>query len=299
MRLYNLWRSKGFANLMPNGKTIELLTPPFLLRAAKYWLSEWEYLPGGWDNSNIGGTAGWNDSSIADAQKQHWPRLLRNLEGPGPLGLSHFPWRTSRENSTDHNAMMTLGYVLGLVSRGRDGLSVLDWGGGVGHHDCYCRVLMPGVEFEYHCYDLPQLSDLGRSFLPDAVFHPTEAEALARQYDLILCSSSLHYFEDWHGVLTRLAESTDYLYIARLQSVHSAKSFVVVQRPYRVGYRTQFLSWFLNRAELIGYAESLGLELIREFLYSEEWCVRGAPEQGHCRGYLFRRAKRKDGKDQG
>jgi hypothetical protein len=74
---------------------------------------------------------------------------------------------------------------------------------------------------------------------------------------------------------------------------------VVVQRPYRVGYRTQFLSWFLNRAELIGYAESLGLELIREFLYSEEWCVRGAPEQGHCRGYLFRRAKRKDGKDQG
>ena len=74
--------------------------------------------------------------------------------------------------------MMTLGYVLGLVSRGRDGLSVLDWGGGVGHHDCYCSVLMPGVEFEYHCYDLPQLSDLGRSFLPDAVFHPDRSRRI-------------------------------------------------------------------------------------------------------------------------
>ena len=58
MRLYNLWRSKEFAKLMPSGKTIELFTPPFLLRAAKYWLSEWEYLPGGWDNGNIGRHSG-------------------------------------------------------------------------------------------------------------------------------------------------------------------------------------------------------------------------------------------------
>lgn len=296
--LYNLWRSRRFARLVPSGQSLELFTPPFLWRAAKYWLSEWEYLPGGWDLSKIGGTAGWNDSSIADAQKEHWPDLVRNLQGPGPLGLSHFPWRKTRENFADHNAMMTLGYVLGLVSRGRASLSILDWGGGVGHHACYCPVLMPGVQFNYHCYDLPQLNALGRSFLPDAVFHPSEAEALARRYDLILCSSSLHYFEDWRGVLARLAASTEYLYIARLQSVHSATSFVVVQRPYRVGYRTQFLSWFLNRGELIRYAESVGLELIREFLYSEEWCVRGAPEQGHSRGYLFRRVNQREQEDQ-
>jgi putative methyltransferase (TIGR04325 family) len=298
MRLYNLWRSKRFARLVPSGKSVELVTPPFLLRAAKYWLSEWEYLPNGWDLSKTGGTAGWNDSSIADAQKEHWPHLLRNLDGPGPLGVSHFPWRKTRENWTDHNAMMTFGYVLGLVSRGRDGLSILDWGGGVGHHGCYSRVLMPGVPFTYHCYDLPQLNALGRSFVPDAVFHQTESEALSRQYDLILCSSSLHYFEDWRGVLRRLAENTEYLYIARLQSVHSAASFVVVQRPYRVGYRTQFLSWFLNREELIQHAESVGLQLIREFLYSEAWCVRGAPEQGHCRGYLFRRVNHPEQEDQ-
>ncbi len=298
MRLYNLWRSKKLARFIPHGKRLELLTPPLLLRAAKYWLSEWEYLPGGWDNSKIGGTAGWNDSSIADAQQEHWPDLMRNLEGSGPLGASHFPWRKTRENWTDHNAMMTLGYVLGLVSRGRASLSVLDWGGGAGHSGCYCRVLMPEVRFNYHCYDLPQLIALGRSLLPDAVFYETEPEALARRYDLILCSSSLHYFEDWRGILRRLAEISEYLYIARLQSVHSAQSFVIVQRPYRVGYRTQFLSWFLNRQEVIGFAETLGLELQREFVYSEEWCVRGAPEQGHCRGYLFRRVNRNETEDQ-
>jgi putative methyltransferase (TIGR04325 family) len=295
MRLYNLWRSQRFAKLVPDSRRIELYTPPFLLRAAKYWLSEWEYLPGGWDNAKTAGTAGWNDSSIADAQKEHWPVLIENLKGSGPLGVSHFPWQKTRENWTDHNAMMTFGYVLGLVSRGRSDLSILDWGGGLGHHGCYCRVLMPQVKFRYHCYDLPQLNALGRTFLPDAVFHESAAEALTRRYDLILCGSSLHYFEDWRAVLKNLAESCEYLYISRLQSVHAVKSFVVVQRPYRVGYRTQFLSWFLNRQEVIDCATGLGLELIREFLYSEEWCVRGAPEQGHCRGYLFHRVNRSGG----
>lgn len=297
MRLYKLWGSNLVRKLVPGGKRVAFYAPPFLLRAAKYWLAEWEYLPGGWDAGKIGGTDGWNDPSIGEAQKQHWPRLMKNLEGPGPLGVSHFPWQETREDWTDHNAMMSLGYVLGLVSRGRDRLSVLDWGGGAGHHAPYCRVLMPGVPIDYHCYDLPQLSVLGRGFLPDAVFHDCESEALARPYDLILCSSSLHYFEDWRGTLKRLAERAEYLYVARLQSVHSADSFVVVQRPYRAGYRTQFPSWFLNRGELIGYANSVDLELIREFLYSEEWCVRGAPEQGHCRGYLFRRANSREAKD--
>jgi putative methyltransferase (TIGR04325 family) len=268
---------------------VDQYVPPSFMRAAKRLLSEWEYLPDGWSVDRMEGSNGWNDPSIGAAQRQHWPDLIRNLQGSGPLGVSHFPWKKTREDWTDHNAMMSLAYVLALASRKKDRLSILDWGGGAGHHYPYSRVLIPEVEVDYHCYDLPQLCALGEHFLPDAKFHHEEREALARQYDLTLCSSSLHYFEDWRTILTRLAASSELLYVARLQTVFSVPSFVVVQRPYRVGYRTQFLTWFLNRRELIACAESAGLELIREFLYSEQWCVRGAPEQGHCRGFLFRR----------
>jgi putative methyltransferase (TIGR04325 family) len=289
MRLYNLWRGTGFAKFGPTGRSLDPYLPPFLLRAAKHLLSEWEYLPGGWSVDKMGGTAGWNDSSIADAQMSHWQDLIRNLQGPGPLGVSHFPWQKTRDNWTDHNAMMSLGYVLGLASHKKDQLSVLDWGGGLGHHYPYTQVLIPEVKVDYHSYDLPQISALGKRLLPDASFYDCEPEALARQYDLILCSSALHYFQDWQTVVRTLAEHTTLLYVARLQTVLSVPSFVVVQRPYRVGYRTQFLSWFLNRQELISCAKGAGFELIREFVYSEEWCVRRAPEPGHCRGFLFRR----------
>jgi putative methyltransferase (TIGR04325 family) len=278
-------------------KGAALYAPPVLVRTAKYLLSEWEYRPDGWSVGEMG-TEGWNDSSIADAQAQHWPELIRNLQGYGPLGVSHFPWKKTREDWTDHNAMMSLGYVLALASRKKDQLSILDWGGGVGHHYPYSRALIPEVEIDYHCYDLPRLCSLGKTFLPDASFYTRESEALARCYDLILCGSSLHYFEDWRGILGKLAAKTELLYVSRSQTVHSAPSFVVVQKPHRVGYRTQYRCWFLNRQELILCAENAGLELIREFLYSEQWYVRGAPEQGHCRGFLFRRTNRTAAKEE-
>ncbi|MFN8627511.1 MAG: hypothetical protein U0587_16230 [Candidatus Binatia bacterium] len=32
------------------------------------------------------------------------------------------------------------------------------------------------------------------------------------------------------------------------------------------------------------------MDLVREFVFAEEWYVRAAAEKGECRGFLFRRA---------
>ncbi len=288
MRLYHLWRWRAFAKLVPQLR-VDPYFPPFLVRSAKYLLSEWEYVPDGWSQKEAGASVGWNDPSITEEQRGHWDVLMRNLEGPGPLGVSHFPWQKTREDCGDHNAMMSLGYVLALASRKKERVSILDWGGGAGHHYAYTQALIPEVPVDYHCLDLPGPCALGRELVPQADFYDHEPDALARRYDLVLCSSALHYFEDWRRVVRALARRTTLLYVARLQTVLSVPSYVVVQRPYRVGYRTQFLSWFLNRQELISCAEEAGFELLREFLYAEQWCVRGAPEEGRCRGFLFRR----------
>jgi hypothetical protein len=199
MRLYHLWRWPFVRqHCRASFQKIEYYTPPFVADAIRRLMSEWEYLPQGWRDVDPA-INGWNDQSVAAAQEQHWPTLVGNLQGAGPLGVSHFPWRSTRDDLADHNAMMSFGYVLALAARKKDRLSLLDWGGGVGHYYLYARALVPELELEYHCYDLPHLCALGRTQLPEAQFHDDATGLFERQFDLIVSSSSLQYFEDWRA----------------------------------------------------------------------------------------------------
>lgn len=265
-------------------KKIAQRLSPFVVNIIDYTFSEMTYVPQGWYD-----VQGWSDSSVVSAQEKHWPILFENLQGPGPLGVSHLPWHTTREDLLDHNIIMSYGYVLARASRTRDSLSMLDWGGGVGHYCLYNKALLPEVAIDYHCYDIPNLCRLGRKLLPEAQLHDEESEVLGREYDLVVTSSSLHYFEHWREVFRKLARVTrEYLYVSRLQTVSAAPSFVVLHRPARDGY-AQFLSWCINSHELLNCAQECGLELVREFVFTEQWTIRGAPEKGDCRGFLFRR----------
>jgi putative methyltransferase (TIGR04325 family) len=128
--------------------------------------------------------------------------------------------------------------------------------------------------------------------LPDVHFHETVESCLGRRYDLVLSSSSLHYSEKWREVAALLVEMTgSYLYITRIPIVQRAPSFVVLQRPYSLGYRTEYLGWFLNRHEFLDALRALGMELVREFLVEERPFVHRAPEQGEYRGFLWRPAR--------
>lgn len=248
---------------------------------------EWEYRPGGWPD-NDPTIHGWDAESVLTTQLTRWPAFVRSVEGSAPFGLSNEAAGPTEGDYGTHNTVMSFGYVLARAARGRGRLSMLDWGGGIGHYCVYTRALLPEVELEYHCRDLSLLTAAGRQVLPDATFHETDETALARTYDLVLASSSLHYSRDWRGTLAMLASVTDhYLYVTRQPFVETAPSFVVVQRPYRYGYMTEYPGWFLNRGEFLAEAGALGLELLREFLIAERPVVRGAPEQADYRGFLF------------
>jgi len=99
-------------------RRIESLLPPLAANAAQYALSRTRYEPRGWTANGLRG-GGWNLESVAAAQETHWPVLVRNLEGPGPLGVSHLPTRTTREDLSDHNVMMSYGYVLARAARNK------------------------------------------------------------------------------------------------------------------------------------------------------------------------------------
>jgi putative methyltransferase (TIGR04325 family) len=269
---------------------IERVLPPIMSNAVRYTLSRTHYEPRGWI-PNGPHRRGWNQESVAAAQQKHWPVLVQNLEGSGPLGVSHLPTRTTRENTNDHNIMMSYGYVLTRAARERDRLSILDWGGGVGHYYLYSRALLPGVAIEYHCYDVPTLCRAGRRLQPDVQFHEEAADLAGAKFDLVISSSSLHYFENWQEAAGMLAQCTGaFLYIARLMTVTRGPSFVVRQRSTQ-GYGTEFQAWFLNREELLKCLERLGMKLVREFVFEENWLVRNAPEHGDCRGFLYERRR--------
>ncbi len=226
---------------------------------------------------------------VLDTYKRKWPRFVQLVDGTGPLGVSHdVTHLTTRESVASHNMIMTYGYALALAACHHDCLTMLDWGGGIGHYYLLAQALLPDVEIEYHSKDLPLLCAYGAQLFPNQFFHPDDS-CLHKAYDFVLASSSLQYAKDWRNVLRQLVAATNgYLFIANLPMVQHTGTFVFVQRPYAHGYATEYLAWCLNQTELLDAAEAAGAQLLREFVYQLAPNIRHAPEQCVYRGYLFR-----------
>ena len=250
---------------------------------------DWEYVPEGWRHADPH-VKGWNDRSVLEVQKAKWPETLQLVQDSKPLVLAREDMTPSERNYSVHNTFMCYAYALALTARKRDSLSLLDWGGGLGFYYLLSKALLPGVEIDYHCKELPLLCEEGRRLFPNATFYDDE-ECFKRSYDLALVSGSLQYVEDWRGTIARLASvSRSYLYVTRLPIVLHAPSFVVVQRPS--GYNTEYLCWSLNRKEFLDHLLTLKLDLLREFLIDDRPTVYNAPEQGEYRGFLFHARER-------
>jgi putative methyltransferase (TIGR04325 family) len=274
---------------------VRLFVPPIIagipawLRQ-RYGKPEWEYMPEGWRaGQSDPAIKGWNVGTVLEAHKAKWPAFLRGLEDARPFGVSPESADGDAYDLVQHNVMMSYAYALGLAGRRKDRLTMLDWGGGIGHYYLISRAMFPDLSIEYSCKDVPILAEHGRSLFPDASFSSDES-CLAATYDFVLVSSSLQYSQDWEGTLRKLAAATGaYLFLTLQPTVVNVPSFVFVQRPYRYGYGTEYLGWCLNRDEVLRCAAGAGLELVREFVIGHHPVIQRAPEQNEYRGFLFRR----------
>ncbi len=249
---------------------------------------EWEYIPEGWSYLETHREVkGWNVGDILEVYKEKWPRYISMAQGTGPLGIATDCVLPTDSDTISHNIYMSFAYALALATRHRDSLTMLDWGGGIGHYYLLARSLLPGVQIQYHCKDVPILAEYGGQLFPEQHFY-TDESCLERTYDFVMASVSIHYTEDWRRLLVGLARATHgYLYITGLPTVLRAPSFVFVQRPYAYGYNTEYLGWCLNRKEFLACAEAAGMRLIREFIVGHRPSIHRAPEQNVYRGFLF------------
>jgi putative methyltransferase (TIGR04325 family) len=285
------------------------LVPPLALdalrevrRRARKLPREWEAVPEGWRALQTDPTLrGWDVAAVGESNRRHFAAMRAALEGPLPLAFApeHIPdgrLAGAAAGEVDvllHNTVLGFAYALARAARQPaarppGALSLLDWGGGVGHYALVCRALFPDLAVRYHCKDVPATVAVGRTLLPEVEFFADDA-CFERRFDFVFASCSLHYSQDWSAVLGRLARaSSGYLLVTQVPVVHRAPSFVFVQRAHRYGYDTAYLGWCLQRAELLRAAAGHGLRLERELLNGFKPPVHGAPEPPEYRGFLFR-----------
>ena len=95
-----------------DNRTVQRLrrfVPPVLDEFLTRARGGWRYVGPSWPSSY---RSGWHDESVADAQRRHWPFLVEATTGHGPLGVSHFPWRTTADEPADQNIVTSFGYML-------------------------------------------------------------------------------------------------------------------------------------------------------------------------------------------
>jgi putative methyltransferase (TIGR04325 family) len=253
---------------------------------------EWEAVPqSGWIT-----TDGWLHPSIVDTQVAKWQAFIESIRRPNALGVAHEAQPGAPVNVSSHNIIMTFGYVLGraIAAQQDQPVRILDWGGGIGHYALLARELYPEATIRYTVFELQPLVDAGQKLASDTEFTADGESALKSSYDLFYASSSLQYVRDFYGLLQQIIGcGSRWIMICRMPFVDFAEDFVVVQRPKRYGYDTEYTGWFLNRNRFVSFMEKHGYSLDREFLNDERPIVANAPEQCSYRGFLFERSAHK------
>ena len=250
---------------------------------------EFEYIPNGWeylhDHPEV---KGWDVEDILQVYLKQWEPFVEMAQSTGPLSGIHESV-LAKVSIEGHNSIMIFAYSLALAAHRHTHLSMLDWGGGIGHYYLIAKALMPMIDIEYHCKDTPILSSHAQKLFQEAYFY-SDASCLDRQYDFVLASGSLQYWQNWSGTFSQLANATSgYLLVTRLPIVKMVPSYVFIQRPYLHMYNTEYLAWCLNREEFINCAQESGLHLVREFLVGDNHPIQNAPEKCEYLGFLFRK----------
>ena len=246
-----------------------------------------EYAPAGWktvlpQTTNVG----WNSTHAVDTERARWEAFCANLQGPGPLGFSHEHEDQSEVRSVKlHNIHITYAYVLARAAHQKTTVSVLDWGGSLGHYYLLGKAVLPDVTLDFHCKEVPLTAEAGKQLNPDVHFYADES-CLARTYDLVMITSSLEYIEDWADTLRRIVSvAKEYLFLMELPVVDHGPGFVAIQRRYG----TWMLHEQYNQGALLQVVEGMGLRMVREFVTGHRPYIKNAPEQCELRSWLFRK----------
>lgn len=265
------------------GKVVDRVARLFPGGKADYF----EYCPDAWERVDAANPdRGWNVAGLVEGERLRWEAFGRNAGGTGPLGFSHeYADQAVVDSPYFHNVHITFGYALALAAQQRPTVSVLDYGGSLGHYFLIGKALLPEVHLDYHVKEVPKMAALGRQLNPGVVWHEND-DCLDAPYDLIMSNGSLDYIRDWRGCVARFGKSASrYVLITRVKVVSQAPSYAALHRsPHG-----DIAHWQINETELKDAAREAGLTMIRELVVGDPVPTRGAPDRCVLKGWLFKR----------
>ena len=238
-------------------------------------VDHYAYAPAGWDTplpEGAGNEAYW--ASFIARERDYCGGLIARVRAGAPR-------LTPDEEIVNY---ILFGYVLALAARNRDKVTVIDYGGNLGDYYWIGRALVPGVELEYHCKELPAVAAAGRQMSPDVIWH-TDDTCFAVSSDLVVFFGSLPYLPGWADILHRAAQSTRAYLFLSIPSVRHVPTYVITQRSGGVTN----LQYLFNASEIVDTVQRAGLRLVREFAMGPHPPVANAPEQPLYVGWLFAR----------
>lgn len=182
-------------------------------------------------------------------------RLLREAES------SELP----REAVTDHE---TLVLALRLTQAGV--VSVVDFGGGVGHSYRVLKRLMPGQTMRFNVIDLPPLVERGRELWRNdpGIAFSDHADVAVSAPDVVFSKSVLQYFPDYDAQFRRLlAAGASWVVLEKLPALQS-EEFVTGQVNV---YDSVVPYWFMSADRLTRSAEQCGYRLVLQRRLEREY----------------------------
>lgn len=282
-------------------KIVYDVTPPLALKLAqrarlflrlreRALVAEWEILPGGFEQARRDDKIkGWDQQTILDVYARDLSALRERTARGVPFGLSETSDLSDFNAIFNHNLAACWGWVLGCAASEKREISILDWGGALGHYYLWARALRPDLTLDYTVKETPLIVEKGATLMPDVRF--CGDEALDQTYDLVVAATSLHYEEEWRDLLKRLlASAREFAYLTRIPIVETGESFVVVQRPYAYGYETEYQSWCFSREDFVGAVEACGWRIEHEVVTGERIEIKGTRQIADYRGFLVRPA---------
>jgi putative methyltransferase (TIGR04325 family) len=259
------------------------MVPPVLWHIGKACKStllgspdHYAYAPGGWDTPLPDGAR----------SEDYWTAFIAQGSAACQDAMARVKNRQPALRDSEYEFKhVVFAYALALSSHEKERTTVLDYGGSLGDYLWHGKALVPGIDLEYHCKELPAIAAAGRQVNPEVIWH-TDDTCLLQSYDLIMFSSSLEYVRDWKQVVGSAAHvARRYLFLSDVPTVRHVPAFVGTERRGNVTN----LHWQLNGRELVETVEATGLRLVREFPMGPYPRVALAPEQPTSVGWLFRR----------
>ena len=244
------------------------------------------YAPDGIDTKIQENGGGWDSDHIAKDMESEIENFTRQCQSSASLSFSHLSSESGSEDALRiHNLHMTWAYVISLASRKKEKISILDWGGGLGHFYQIAKAIFPGDPIDYHCKEVASTVSVGRRVNPNITWHDDDT-CLARTFDLVLVSGSLQYMENWTDFIRNLSSSVEsYLLLLRTPIVDDGPGFFSIQQ---IG-ETELLHQQFSEPDIINEMENCGFILVREFFDGSRLKIVQAKVECELKGWLFKK----------